>query len=345
MKQTETAKRKKEHIRLCLTDDVAFDKTNGFDLYEFEHYAITEVDYSMIDLATDFLGKKISFPFMISCMTGGTEESEKINERLAVAAKELNIPIGVGSQRQALEDDNNHYTYKVVRKNAGTVPVLGNVGAAQVANSKSFIDDFRLMVDLLEADAMVVHINPLQELLQKEGEPNFSGFLKNLEKVIGKISVPVICKEVGSGISKKAAKKLLEIGVSGIDVAGAGGTSWAAVELTRNKKSNLFLKEWGLPTSYCVRTVAELKRKFDFTLIASGGISKGIDIAKAIALGSDVTASARILLKEVTKNDVKGVIGLINEWFNEVKTIMYLTGSRDIKHLKKNGIKRKEELV
>lgn len=345
MAASKTSDRKKEHIQLCLTDKVAYKKSNGFDEYDFEHFAITEVDYSKIDLTTKFLKKEISLPFLISCMTGGTSEAERINEKLAIAAKELNIPIGIGSQRQALENKNYHSTYKVVRKNAGNVPILGNIGATQVASSKTIVDDFKFMTELVEADAMVVHINPLQELLQQEGEPNFSVLLKNLEKAIAKTSIPVICKEVGSGISKKAAKKLLEIGVAGIDVAGAGGTSWAAVELLRNKKTDAYFSEWGLPTSYCVRTVAELKNKYNFKLIASGGINDGIDAAKALALGADITASARILLQEVMKNDVQGVVAVVKSWFETVKKIMYLTGCSDIKHLTKNGLKRKEELV
>lgn len=345
MAVSKTSDRKKEHIQLCLTDKVAFKKSNGFEEYDFEHFAITEVDYTKIDLTTKFLKKEISFPFLISCMTGGTSEAERINEKLAIAAKELNIPIGVGSQRQALENNNHYSTYKVVRENAGNVPILGNIGAAQVASSKNIVDEIKVMTDLVEADAMVVHLNPLQELLQPEGEPNFTGLMKNLEKVIAKTSVPVICKEVGSGISKKAAKHLLEIGVYGIDVAGVGGTSWAAVELLRNKKTDSYFSEWGLPTSYCVRTVAELKSKYNFRLIASGGINDGVDAAKALALGADITASARILLQEVIKNDVQGVIGLVNSWFETVKKIMYLTGCSNIKHLTKNGLKRKEELV
>lgn len=345
MAQSKTSQRKKEHIKLCLTDKVKYDKSNGFDSYEFEHNAITEVDYSKIDLETKFFGKKISFPFLISCMTGGTSEAEKINEKLATAAKELNIPIGIGSQRQALENSELHSTYKVVRINAGDVPILGNIGAAQVASSKTIVEEVKFLTDLVQADAMVVHLNPLQELLQKDGDTNFNGLLKNLEKVINKISVPIICKEVGSGISKSAAKKLLEIGISGIDIAGAGGTSWAAVELLRNKQVDNYFKEWGLPTSYCVRTVSELKRQYKFTLVASGGINNGIDITKALALGADLTASARVLLQEIMKNDVEGVCKLIQDWFDIVKNIMYLTGCAKIKQLSKMGLKKKEELV
>jgi len=345
MQESNTSKRKKDHIELCLSDNVSFKtKTNGFENYEFEHYAITEVEYDKIDLSAVFLKKKINYPFLISCMTGGTEDAKRINEKLAIAASELNIPIGVGSQRQALEDKKHHSTYRVVRENAGNVPILGNIGAAQVAKSKNLIDDIKLLIDLIEADGMVIHVNPLQELLQTEGEPDFKGLIKNLEKICSKIKTPVIVKEVGSGISKRAAKRILEAGVKGIDVSGAGGTSWAAVELLRNNMTDNYFQEWGLPTSYCVRKVKELKRDFNFTLISSGGISNGVDIAKSIALGADLSASARIILQEVMKNDVRGVIELIQSWFTTVKRIMYLTGSKDIPKFKKVGLIRREEL-
>jgi isopentenyl-diphosphate delta-isomerase len=340
-----TVQRKKDHISLCLTDDVAFkSKSNGFENYDFEHYAITEVELNKIDTSVKFFSKKISYPFLISCMTGGTTEAEHINEMLAVAANQMNIPIGVGSQRQALENKKYHKSYKVIRANAGNVPVLGNLGAAQVVRSKKIIDEVKFLIDLVEADAFVIHINPLQELLQKEGEPDFKGLLKNLEKLTSKINIPIIAKEVGSGISAEAAKRLLNIGIKGIDVAGAGGTSWAKVELLRNNKEDFCFSEWGLPTSYCIRTISPLKKKHNFLFIASGGINSPDEIAKAIILGADITASARKVLVEVNSNGVKGVIDLIESWFVKVKKIMYLTGSPDIKNLKKKKLIRKTEL-
>jgi isopentenyl-diphosphate delta-isomerase len=344
MDKRSTEKRKSEHIKLCLSDKVGYYKSNGFDKYEFEHCATTEVDIKTIDLESNFFSKRISFPFIISCMTGGTKEANDINQKLAIAANELNIPIGVGSQRQALESNNYHDSFRIIRQNAGSVPVLGNLGAAQLVQSSKVIDDVKFLIDLIEADVFVIHLNPLQELLQPEGEPNFNGLLKKLEKLTKSISTPVIMKEVGSGISKKSAKKLLEAGVKGIDVAGAGGTSWAAVELLRNKVTNDFFREWGLPTSYCVRTVSELKKKYDFSLVASGGINSGIDIAKSIPLGADLAASARIILNELIKNDSAGVVNLITGWFEDVKKIMYLTGVNNLKGLKKVKLLKSEEL-
>ncbi len=341
---TETSKRKKEHIELCLTNDVAFrNKSNGFDKYEFIHDAITAVDISKISFQTKFFTKKINYPFLISCMTGGTEEAENINQRLAVIAEELKIPIGVGSQRQALEDSNFHNSYKIIRKTARSVPVLGNIGAAQLVHSKDLSDILKL-IEMLQADAFVVHLNPLQELLQDKGEPNFVGLLKKIDKLVVESKVPIIAKEVGSGISKEAAKKLLDIGVGGIDVAGAGGTSWSGVELLRNKTNRSDFWDWGLPTSFCLREIYPLKKKYKFTLIGSGGVNSANDLAMAFALGSDIAASARIILQTLMDDGEVAVEKLIVNWFEYLKKIMFLTGSENLNQLKKGKIIKKEEL-
>ncbi len=341
---SETSRRKKEHIELCLTDDVAFkSKTNGFDKYDFIHNAITEVDISEISFQTKLFFRKINFPFLISCMTGGTEEAEQINSRLAVIAEELKIPIGVGSQRQALENKDFHNSYKVIRKTAKNVPVLGNIGAAQIVQSKS-LKDILALIEMLEADAFVVHINPLQELLQKNGEPNFVGLLNKLEKLVNKSRVPIIVKEVGSGISKDAAKSLLDIGVKGIDVAGAGGTSWAGVEIIRSKSAENDFWDWGLPTSFCLKEIYLLKKKYNFTLIGSGGINSADDLAKSFALGADLAASARIILQTLINQGEDAVIKIIVNWFEYLKKIMYLTGSQNLIELKKCKLIKKEEL-
>lgn len=344
MLSSDTTKRKKEHIQICLKKNIEFDRSNGFENYEFPHNAITEVKINEIDLTTKFFTKKIEYPFLISCMTGGTAEAEKINEKLAIVASELNIPIGVGSQRQALEDKNYHSTYKVVRTNAKNVPVLGNIGAAQVANSKKIIDEIKFLVDLIEAEAMVIHLNPLQELFQPNGDTNFKGLLKNIEKLTSNLKIPFIAKEVGSGISKDVAKKLLNVGVKGIDVAGAGGTSWAKVEMLRNNQHDDFFANWGLPTSYCLRTVSKLKSNHKFILISSGGINNSVDIAKSFALGADLAASARIILKQLFNSDIEGVINFIDNLFDDVKKIMYLTGCKTIKDLQKIKLIKKVEL-
>ncbi|MGE5351858.1 MAG: type 2 isopentenyl-diphosphate Delta-isomerase [Acidobacteriota bacterium] len=343
--QGEIPKRKKEHLELCLTDKVAFrEKSSGLESYEFIHNAITEVELDKLNLSLEFLGYKISYPFLISCMTGGTGEAENINAQLAVAASELNIPIGVGSQRQALENSRFAESYKTVRKNAPKVPILGNIGAAQIIQMNS-IGDIEYLVDLVEAQALVIHLNPLQELMQKDGDTNFKGLLKKIEWITQNLKTPIIAKEVGAGISQMAARKLLQAGVKAIDVAGAGGTSWAGVEILRNKNDkNSEFWDWGLPTSYCLKEVRKLKNEFDFTLIGSGGINSGMEAAKAIALGADITASARTVLQTLDKNGIQGVKDLVINWFNTVKNIMYLTGSENLDELRNQKLIKKEEL-
>jgi isopentenyl-diphosphate delta-isomerase len=340
-----TSRRKKEHLDLSLNSEVSFKtKSNGFDFYDFIHDAATEVELEKISFETKFFQKKINYPFIISCMTGGTAEAENINAQLAIVAEELRIPIGVGSQRQALENVNYRKTYSVIRKNAKSVPVLGNLGAAELVKLKS-IDQIKMLIDLVEADAFVIHLNPLQELLQKEGTPYFKGLLKALRKLTKEIKVPVIVKEIGSGISPDVAKRLLETGVKGIDVAGAGGTSWAGIEILRNNSTtNDYFWDWGLPTSYCLRENSKLKKKYDFVLIGSGGIISAIDAAKAFALGADYVASARIILKQLDAKGIDGVKKLVYNWFETIRKIMFLTGSKSLKELRKKILLRKELL-
>jgi isopentenyl-diphosphate delta-isomerase len=338
-----TSGRKNDHLRLCINEDVGFkEKTAGFEQYDFLHYSVTEVDIRQINFASTFLGKKINFPFLISCMTGGTEEAGNINALLASAAEELKIPVGAGSQRVMLEDEIHAGSFRIIRKNAPTVPVLSNIGAAEVVKYKSPAK-FRKLIDELEADALVIHINPLQELIQPEGTPYFSGLLKSIEKLVNSLDVPVIVKEVGSGISYRAAKKLLDAGVWGIDVAGAGGTSWAGVEILRkNSTAENYFWDWGLPASYCIKEVSLLKKKYKFSLIGSGGINSGIDAAKAFALGADIVASARPVLKELSKNGISGIKNLVIKWFEDISKIMFLTGSKNLKQLRGAKIIRKE---
>jgi isopentenyl-diphosphate Delta-isomerase len=338
-----TSQRKKEHLELSLKADVSFkSKSNGFDHYEFIHDAATEVELNKISFEIKFFKKKINYPFIISCMTGGTGEAENINAQLAIAAEELKIPIGVGSQRQALESKNFRNTYDVIRKNAKSVPILGNLGAAELIKIKSF-NDVKILIDLIQADAFVIHLNPLQELLQMEGTPYFKGLLKSLKKLVKQIEIPIIIKEVGAGISGKVARELLETGVRGIDVAGAGGTSWAGIEMLRNKSTvNDYFWDWGLPTSFCLRENSKLKKKYKFILIGSGGINSAIDAAKAFALGAECVASARTILKELDSNGVDGVKNLISDWFETIKKIMFLTGSKSLNDLRKNKILKRE---
>ncbi|MBN1300220.1 MAG: type 2 isopentenyl-diphosphate Delta-isomerase [Melioribacteraceae bacterium] len=340
----EISKRKQDHLEICLSEDVDYRKTNGFERYDFPHFATTEVVYNEIDISTTFFKRKIDYPFLISSMTGGTGKAKDINYRLALAAKELNIPIGVGSQRLTLEDDKFKDSFDVLKKFSDSIPVLSNIGAAQVAKLKK-LDSIKKITDQINASALIIHLNPLQEIIQKNGEPDFSGLIKNIKRIVKKIGIPVIAKEVGAGISAKAAEYLLEAGVKGIDVAGAGGTSWSAVELLRNKRSNdSIFWNWGLPTSYCIRTVNELRKKYNFVLISSGGINSADEIAKSVALGADLTASAKKVLIILNEGGVEGLIEYVKAMFEDVKKIMYLTGCESLKKLKKLILIRKEEL-
>lgn len=331
--------RKKEHLDLCKTDEVLFKhKTSGFEHYDFLHAAVTEVQIDKIDLSKKFFGKKVSYPFLISCMTGGTSEGENINLQLAEVAAELNIPLGLGSLRFALGTNDYDEHFNQIRSAAKSIPLLGNIGAAQIVKMKSNKELFHLL-NKIECNVLVVHLNPLQELLQKNGEANFKGLRKSLEKLVKQYPFPIIVKEVGAGISKKSAQSLLDLGVSGIDVAGAGGTSWAGVEILRNKQSTEnYFWDWGLPTSYCIRTIAELRKKNKFMLIGSGGVDTSLDIAKALALGADFTASARIILQSLLKEGQNGVVNLINAWFEDVKKIMFLTDSQNLRSFGKQKL-------
>lgn len=337
----ETSNRKKDHLQLCLTDKVKFkEKTTGFEKYDFIHNAITEVNIDSIDFSSKFFNKKVNFPFIISSMTGGAEKAEHINHQLASAANELNIPMGVGSQRQLLENDKYLRSYKIIREQAKNIPVLGNLGMAEIVNAK--VDDIKKLIDVIEADAFIVHLNPAQELLQPEGNVAFSGFLNNCKELIREINIPFIAKEVGAGISEEAAERLLEIGFQGIDVAGAGGTSWSGVEILRNNNLNFEFWDWGLPTAYCIQKINMLKYGYNFILIGSGGINNAFDMAKAFALGADYTASARTLLKAVHNGGKKEVVELIRGWFETLKKIMFLTNANDIKDLRTKIIKKEE---
>lgn len=339
-----TSKRKDEHIQICLNDNVSYRKSNGFEKYQFIHDATTEVKIEEINLNTSFLGKDISFPIIISSMTGGTNRAGKLNEKLAKAAQELNIAIGVGSQRASMESPKSISSYKVMREIAPSIPIMSNIGAAQIVKLKNF-DLLRIIIDDIAADGLIIHLNPLQELIQKEGETNFSGLLTRISEIKKELSLPIIVKEVGSGINQTSARRLLDSGVDVIDVAGAGGTSWAAVELLRNPDSeNDYFREWGLRTSYCISEVSKLKSEYQFKLVSSGGIENFVDITKSLALGADLVGSARSILKVVETFGIIGVIDLINSWVIGIKKIMFLTGSRTLEELKEEKIIRSEQL-
>jgi isopentenyl-diphosphate Delta-isomerase len=331
-----TATRKKQHIDLTLNADVRFRrKTTGLEELEFVHNALPELNLEDIDTSVRFLGKKLSLPLMISCMTGGTKEAQSINRSLAAVCEELGIAMGVGSQRQAIENRHYHTTFSVVRDVAKTVPVVGNLGAAEVAQMKT-PDDARRLVELIGADAFTVHLNPLQEFLQPEGNTNFRGVLGGIAMLVKGLPVPVIVKEIGGGISAGVARRLLDVGVRYIDVAGSGGTSWAGIEALRSTDRSFAESfwDWGIPTANAVRDVARLRSvTHRFTLIASGGILSGFDVAKCIALGADLAAAARPMLSALHSGGRPGLQRVIGTWSRELRGVMFLTGSATVADL------------
>ncbi|MGB2867235.1 MAG: type 2 isopentenyl-diphosphate Delta-isomerase [Bacteroidota bacterium] len=346
MKDTRTSSRKQHHVELTVSRDVAFQtKTPGFERWEFQHNALPELNLSDVDPSTTFLNKPVAVPLIVSSMTGGYADAVRINRTLAEVCMEQKLAMGVGSQRQAIEDATFHRSYKVVREVADDIPIFGNIGAAEVARLKDSSSIRRLAV-MIRADGFAVHLNPLQEFLQPEGNTDFKGVLKGIEMLVKELGIPVIVKEIGAGISLSVAKRLLDVGVRIIDVAGAGGTSWAGVEILRRnggskgrrRKSvggrNDFASsfwDWGIPTVDAVRQVASLKAQTPaLKVISSGGIFSGLDVAKSIAFGADAAGAARPLLKALEHEGKRGLVTLIERWTMELKGAMFLTGSRTI---------------
>ncbi len=335
--------RKKQHVDIILSRDVAFrHKTTGLEEWEFVNNALPELDFSEINTSTIFLNKRLSFPLMISCMTGGYAEALRINRDLAEVCEEARIAMGVGSQRQALENSTYHRSFSVVREAAPSIPIVGNIGAAEVASMTSASRAKRL-AQLIGADAFAVHLNPLQEFLQPEGNPNFKGVLRGIAMLVRELPIPVIVKEIGGGISPGVAKRLRDVGVQYIDVAGAGGTSWAGVEMLRRKGLPLSPQfwDWGIPTVRALRDVVALRRQRDrLNVIASGGIGSGLDMAKSLALGADLVAAARPMLKALHERGKKGLKRLLEVWEMELRGAMFLTGSRNLRALRHAALVR-----
>ncbi len=335
---SETTSRKQQHVSLVLRKDVRFkSKTTGFERFGFIHNALPEISLSEIDTSVEFLHKRLRFPLIVSSMTGGYRGAEAINRDLASVCAEKGLAMGVGSQRQALENDRFHSTFRVVRDAAPDIPIIANIGAAQVALLKS-ADEVKPLVDMVRADALAIHLNPLQELLQPEGQPDFRGVLRGIGMLAKTLYVPVIVKEIGTGISQQVARRLLEAGVSCIDVAGAGGTSWAGVEALRSSDRAFAERfwDWGIPTADALRAVAVLRNEgHEFTLVGSGGVESGRDIALCIALGANVAASARPLLQSLSRGGTASLRMTIDAWEKELHAIMFLTGSKNLRDLQK----------
>lgn len=331
----QTQNRKADHIRICLEEDVQSHQiTNGLERYRFTHSCLPELNHSDIDISTTFLGKHLGAPLLISSMTGGTEQAAIINQRLAQVAQHYKIAMGVGSQRVAVEKPQVADTF-AVRKYAPDVLLFANLGAVQL-NYKYGLDECLRVVDILEADALILHINPLQECIQPKGDTNFRGLIDKISDLCNKMPVPVIAKEVGNGISAAIANKLLASGVAAIDVAGAGGTSWAKVESERaenplQRRLGRTFADWGLPTAECITTIRAIAP--NVPLIASGGLRHGLDIAAAIALGADIAGLAMPFLQAAATSET-AVAELAEVLIAEITTVLFCTGNATLYQLK-----------
>lgn len=330
--------RKVDHLRINLEQDVTSGLTTGLERYRFVHQAAPELDLAQVDTAITLWGKRLQAPLIISSMTGGTPEAEHINLALASAAQTCGIAMGVGSQRIALERPETAETFRV-RRVAPDILLFANLGAVQL-NYGYGVEECRRAVEMIEANALVLHFNPLQEALQPEGNTNFGGLLRKVETVCRQLSVPVIAKEVGWGFSEQAARQLRQAGVAALDVAGAGGTSWSQVELYRAhdplqaRVAGAF-RSWGIPTaeSICLARRAAP----DALIIASGGLRDGLDIAKCIALGATACGLAAPFLKAATVS-AQAVGELVSELVTTLRLAMFCAGAGSISALQETSL-------
>ncbi|MGD2065855.1 MAG: type 2 isopentenyl-diphosphate Delta-isomerase [Candidatus Bathyarchaeota archaeon] len=329
--------RKADHIEICLKEEVQAQKAStGFEDVSLVHRALPEIEREKIDLSTTVFGCKFSAPIFVGAMTGGTPEAKKINAAIAEAVEELNLGMGVGSQRIAIDNPELAHTFSIVRQKAPTAFIIANIGGPQLV-TKYGIKEAKTAVEMIQANALAIHLNPLQEAVQPEGDTNYSNLLQNIGEIAQELDVPVIVKETGAGIAAEDAKMLEEAGVTGIDVAGVGGTSWAAVEYFRAKarqdvssqKLGKTFWDWGIPTA---ASLVETVKSVNLPVIASGGIRNGIDIAKALALGASLASATFPFLEPATKGseDVKrALMSLVGE----VRNAMFLVGADSIQKL------------
>jgi isopentenyl-diphosphate delta-isomerase len=327
---TGTATRKADHIRINLEEDVRSGLSTGLERYHFVHQALPELDLGAVDTSVSWFNKRLRAPLLISSMTGGTAEAQRLNRTLAEAAQTAGIAMGLGSQRAAVEDSRLAPTFQV-RSVAPDILLFANLGAVQL-NYGYGLDQCRRAVEMIEADALVLHLNALQEAVQPEGDANFAGLLNKIEAICRGLPMPVIAKEVGWGFSEKAARQLAAAGVAAIDVAGAGGTSWSQVEMHRARTESqrriaaAFI-DWGIPTAEAIQNVRQAAP--DLPVIASGGLRDGIEVAKCLALGAGLCGLASPFLKAAAVS-VEAVAETIAELAREVRVAMFAAGAGSI---------------
>ena len=327
--------RKTEHIRLCLTGNVeGVNKSTGLEGIHFIHNALPEINFDDISLETSFLGKKLKAPFLVSSMTGGSELATAINQNLALAAEAKGWAMAIGSTRAFLESDKHKESF-LIREQAPTVPLIVNIGAVQF-NYGYGPEECQRIIDKTGADSIVLHLNSMQEAVQDGGDLNFENLLPKIEKVCKALDAPVGVKEVGFGIDGEVAEKLYNAGISYIDVAGAGGTSWSQVEKLRSrdklkKAAAEAFNNWGNPTKDCIVSVRS--KLPEAPIVASGGMKTGVDAAKAITIGSDIIGFARHLLQAATESP-EAVIETMEQIELELKMTMFGIGVKSLDELK-----------
>ena len=337
-KDTELVNRKSDHIQINLERDVRSALTTGLEKYHFVHEALPELDLNRVDATLRLFGKTLSAPILISSMTGGTDRAGTINLRLAEAAQTVGVAMGVGSQRAALEHPELAATFQV-RRVAPDILLFANLGATQL-NSGYALDHCRRAVDMLQADALILHLNPLQEAVQAGGDVNFAGLAKKIEGICKKLEAPVIAKEVGWGISERTARLLADCGVAAIDVAGAGGTSWSQVEMHRapdefTRQLAATFVGWGIPTAESIQIVR--KAAPNMTVFASGGLKDGLDIAKCIALGASLGGMAGQFLKAAAVS-TESAVEMMKLTKRQIEVTMFACGATSLNELRQDKL-------
>ena len=337
---TQIGSRKADHIRINLEEDVRSNLTTGLERFRFRHRALPEINLTDVKLDTQLFGRSLQSPILISSMTGGTTEAQKINQTLAESAQETGVALGVGSQRVALDNPELAPTFDV-RKLAPDILIFANLGAVQLNYGYTLVQ-CQKAVEMIGADCLILHFNAMQEAVQPEGDTRFAGLAKKITQICQDLPVPVIAKEVGWGFSIEDIRLLIECGVKAIDVAGAGGTSWSQVEMHRAQSENQtrlaksFI-DWGIPTAEAIRNVRLVDQQM--ILIASGGLRSGVDIAKCLALGADLGGMASPFLKTAVLS-VEKTIEEINLVKQEIKTCMFGTGAADLNAFKNSRIEK-----
>jgi isopentenyl-diphosphate delta-isomerase len=318
--------RKSDHIRLTVDNQSAYSYDAGFSKFRFVHNALPELNLYEISTEATLLGRTFSIPLFISSMTGGFAGATQVNEIIASVCEEFNIPFGIGSQRALLDYPDTIKSFSVVREIAPNAFIAGNIGGAQLVGSLNR-DKINTLVESIRADALIVHLNPLQELMQAEGDRNFKGILDGIAHLVANSPVPIIVKETGAGITYHVARQLFDIGVELVDVAGAGGTSWAKVENLRKTNAEPLneFNDWGIPTTTCLY---QLKKAGipSHKIIASGGIRSAHDTVKSLCLGAGFAATAQPVISAIDRAGRKGLSDLIHNWRINMAYTMLLTG-------------------